>query len=76
MHVIEGAVALRVIGDRAREQLIPTGELRGRAVDIDGELAAAGQVTAVPRFAHQVRNVRAQQQCHLPVGIQLRQALL
>ncbi|MNR42468.1 hypothetical protein D3C85_1609880 [compost metagenome] len=28
LHIIEGAVAGRIVGDRAGEQLIPTGELR------------------------------------------------
>jgi hypothetical protein len=34
VHVVEGAVARWIVGDRARKQLIPTGELRQFAFDI------------------------------------------
>ncbi|MNS60425.1 hypothetical protein D3C72_934220 [compost metagenome] len=76
VHIIEGAVALGAVGDRAREQLVPTGELRGRAVDIDGEFTAAGQVAAVLGIAHQAGGGGVEKQRHLVVGIQRGQALL
>lgn len=76
VHVVEGAVAFRAVGDRAREQLVPAGELRRRAVHVDREFAAAGQVRAVLGFAHQARGLRPQQQRHLLVGRQARQARL
>ena len=38
-HVVEGAVPVRIAALRAREQLVPGGELGGRPVDHDLELA-------------------------------------
>ena len=34
-HVVERAVARRIVRDRAREQLVPTGERRLRPIDIE-----------------------------------------
>ncbi len=76
VHIIEGAVALGAVGDRAREQLVPAGELRCRAVDIDGEVAATGQVAAVLGVTHQAGGGGVEKQRYLVVGIQRGQALL
>ncbi|MNH02735.1 hypothetical protein D3C79_619800 [compost metagenome] len=76
VHVVEGAVALRVVGHRAREQLVPAGEQGGRAIDIKGKLRAAGQVAAVFGFAHQAGGGRVEKDGYLVIGTEGGQAVL
>ncbi|MCY1436080.1 hypothetical protein D9M71_521950 [compost metagenome] len=65
MHVIEGAMARRAVGDRAREQFIPAGELRQFALDIHRVLRAQAQVGAMIDAGHEVGATRVQKQCDL-----------
>ncbi|MNH47862.1 hypothetical protein D3C79_1113160 [compost metagenome] len=65
MHVIEGAMARGAVGDRAREQFIPAGELRQFALDIHRVLRAQAQVGAMIDAGHEVGATRVQKQCDL-----------
>ena len=76
MHIVERAVALGVVSDRAWEQLVPAGKLGCRAVDINGEFTAAGQVAAVFGLTHQACGGRVEKQRYLVVGAECGQALL
>ncbi|MCY1421834.1 hypothetical protein D9M71_374990 [compost metagenome] len=76
VDIVERAMTRGVVSDRTGEQLVPTGELRRRAIDIQGKFGAAGKVAAVHGLGHQVRRVRAEQLRHLVIGVQLGQALL
>ncbi len=62
VHVAEGAVAIRVVGFRAREQLIPAGELRQRALDIQRIHSTATAMFARIRRGHRSSRVRRKQQ--------------
>ncbi|MNF98964.1 hypothetical protein D3C84_818460 [compost metagenome] len=55
----------RVIGDRTREQLIPTGKLRELAFDIQRILGAQAQKSVVIGLGHQVSATLVQKQCDL-----------
>ncbi len=54
MHIVEGAVACRIVGDRAGEQLVPTGKLCGAALNVNRVGGADAQVGAVVGLGHQV----------------------
>ncbi len=60
-HVVEGAVAGGIAARRAREHLVPGGELGGRPVDRDLELVAVARgVGAHARAPHQRAHVLAE----------------
>ncbi|MNK98008.1 hypothetical protein D3C87_1183590 [compost metagenome] len=76
MHVIEGAVALRIVGDRAREQLIPTGEPGEFALNVDGKLGTMAQVGTVVGLSHQLGATLVQEQRDLLGFEQARQLMV
>ncbi len=64
VHVAEGAVSIGVIGLRAREQLVPAGELGQRTFDIQRIDRAATAVLARVGRGHGCSGFRRQQQRH------------
>ena len=65
VHVVESAVTLGIVGDRARKQLVPTGELGEFALDVHGEFGADAQIGTVIGLSHQLCTARVQKQCDL-----------
>ncbi|MNF82850.1 hypothetical protein D3C84_651610 [compost metagenome] len=65
MHVVESAVALGILGDRAGKQLIPAGKLGQLALHIQRILGADAQVWAMIGPGHQIGTARCQEQRHL-----------
>ncbi|MCY1424218.1 hypothetical protein D9M71_399550 [compost metagenome] len=53
VHVVEGAVAFGVVGDRTWEQFVPAGELGALALDLEGKFMAAAQIGPMIGLAHQ-----------------------
>ena len=64
VHVAEGAVSIGVIGLRAREQLVPAGELGQRSFDVQRIDRAATAVLARVGRGHGCSGFRRQQQRH------------
>nr|GFA32829.1 hypothetical protein [Tanacetum cinerariifolium] len=62
VNVFKSAVAFLVVGDRAREQLIPTGELRQFALHVQRKFQAATEECVVVRLGHHGGGLAVQQQ--------------
>ena len=65
MHVVKSAVTGRIIGDRARKQFIPTGELRQRAFHVYRVFRAQAQEGTMVGLGHQIRATLVQKQGNL-----------
>jgi len=65
VHIIEGTVAGRVIGDRTREQLVPAGKLRQLTLNLYRVLGAKAQISVVLCLGHQLRTMFVHKQRHL-----------
>ncbi|MNK93990.1 hypothetical protein D3C87_1141800 [compost metagenome] len=76
MHVVEGAVAGRIVSDRTREQLVPTGELREFSLDVHRVLGTEAQVSAVIGQGHQFGATLVQKQRDLLGFEQARQFMM
>ncbi|MNN23490.1 hypothetical protein D3C81_1368900 [compost metagenome] len=76
MDIVEGAMALGIVGDRTGKQLIPAGKHGLLALHIHRVFGAAAQIGAMVGLAHQYGGVRVQQPGHLLFGWQARQRLV
>ena len=62
MHIVEGAVTGRIVGDRTRKQFIPTGELRQLPFDVQRVLGAEAQIGTMIGLGHQLGATLVQKQ--------------
>ncbi|MNL82713.1 hypothetical protein D3C87_2101590 [compost metagenome] len=62
MHIVEGAVAGRIVSDRSGEQLIPTGELRQFTLNIQWVFRTQTEVGAMIGLGHQAGATLVQKQ--------------